>query len=496
MKRIVIIGGGITGLAVLHRLLERCRELGQSTEIVLLEASSRVGGVIQTDSREGFLLEAGPDCFISEKPEALSLVHRLGIDSHLISTNNEHRRSFIVRKGKLRAVPQGFQLLAPSRIWPFLTSDIFSFAGKARMAADLVIPKKRSNGNDDESLASFVRRRLGNEALARMAQPMIGGIYTADPERLSLRATFPRFLDLEASHRSIILGLFHAGRNSPPEEEAGTSGARYSLFLSFDQGMQLLVDSLAFRVGDLRVPLPGFEITSTVRLRKTVEELKLEPKARASQWRVHTSRGDDYSADAVCLALPAYVSAQLLAKLAPSLAGELRAIPYASTATVNLGYRREDIRHRLNGFGFVVPFVEKRSLIACTFSSVKFAGRAPGGCVLLRAFVGGALQPEIFDLGVSRIIARVRADLRDLLGIENKPLFAEVSKWARSMPQYELGHLGRVKKIGDELQKLPGLKIAGNIFAGAGIPDCIRSGEAVADELLESFAIDSQTKLN
>src|SRR5215813_5903911 len=253
MKRIAIIGGGITGLASAYRLAERGRELGEAVEILLLEADSRLGGVIQTQFRDGFLLEGGPDCFISEKPETVSLARRLGIDSKLISTNEKHRRSFIVRNGKLRAVPQGFQLLAPSKVWPFITTNIFSFAGKARIAADLLIPRKR-NGNDDESLASFVRRRLGKEALSRMAQPMVGGIYTADPERLSLRATFPRFLEMEAKHRSIILGLLQNAHTASRDENSSTSGARYSLFLSFDRGMQLLVETLARHVDDTRVP--------------------------------------------------------------------------------------------------------------------------------------------------------------------------------------------------------------------------------------------------
>jgi len=462
--------------------------LGRSTAILLLEASSRLGGVIQTDAREGFLLEAGPDCFISEKPEAVNLAERLDIDSHLIPTNQNDRRSFIVRKGKLRAVPEGFQLLAPSRFWPFITSDIFSLAGKARIAADLFLPRKHLNRSEDESLANFVRRRLGNEALLRMAQPMIGGIYTADPETLSLRATFPRFLDMEANHRSILLALYRSSRATRTAANSGTSGARYSLFLSFDRGMQFLTDSLVTRISDLRLPYKGFEITSTLRLKKTVDELSLEGTAGAPLWRIRTSKGEDFSADAICLALPGYSSAKLLETVAPGIAAELGTIRYASTATVNLAYRREDVPHKLDGFGFVVPFIEKRSLIACTFSSVKFGGRAPQGCVLLRAFVGGALQPEMFELGASRIIARVRADLRDLLGVENKPMFAEVTKWTRSMPQYEVGHLTRVERIQSELAKVKGLKIAGNMFGGAGIPDCIRSGETAADELIDYVA--------
>jgi oxygen-dependent protoporphyrinogen oxidase len=245
INRIVVVGGGISGLAAAHRLIE----LNQAQQITLIEASDRLGGTIQTKNRDGFLLERGPDSFISEKPQALALAKRLGLEPRLIQTNEEFRRSFIVRNGRLRPVPEGFQLLAPSRIAPFLRTDIFSVAGKARMAADLFLPRKSTNGTDDESLASFVRRRLGKEALERMAQPMVGGIYTADPETLSLRATLPRFLDMESRHRSLILAMLRQGK----AQKSGTSGARYSLFLSFDRGMQVIVDALAQLKADIRL---------------------------------------------------------------------------------------------------------------------------------------------------------------------------------------------------------------------------------------------------
>lgn len=457
-KRVVIVGGGISGLAAAHRLLE----LGQeSTQIILLEAGSRLGGTIYTDRREGFLLERGPDSFISEKPEAVALAKRLGIESRLIQTNEEQRRSFIVRNGRLRPVPEGFQLLAPSRMWPFITTDIFSVTGKLRMAADLLLPRK--NGKEDESLASFVRRRLGREALERMAQPMIGGIYTADPETLSLRATLPRFLDMERDHRSLIMAMMRQG------QKKGTSGARYSLFLSFDDGMEVLVNALA-------------DVVRNVRLRTRIEALSHDSET----WRLKADSGEIFEADAVCLAVPAYVAARLLRDVNEPLAAKLHEIKYASTATINLAYPRKSVSHPLDGFGFVVPFIEKRSLIACTFSSVKFPGRAPDDHVLLRAFAGGALQPEMFAL--DDIETRIEADLRELLGINGDPLFAETAKWERSMPQYEVGHLDRVTAIENELDRLTGLTLAGNSYRGAGIPDCIRSGEIAADRILKSLS--------
>jgi oxygen-dependent protoporphyrinogen oxidase len=498
VTRVVVIGGGISGLAAAHRLTE----LNPSIQVTLIEASGRLGGTLLTDEREGFLLERGPDSFISEKPEAVALAKRLGIESRLIETNQLHRRSFIVRNGRLRPVPEGFQLLAPSRIWPFITSDIFSLSGKARMAAELLLPRKNANGNADESLASFVRRRLGREALERMAQPMVGGIYTADPETLSLRATLPRFLDMERDHGSVVLAMLRKARLQKKEDRSagseddaggtpgkgtrgttgaadkgardtgGTSGARYGLFLSFDRGMEVLVRALEKSVAQV-------EINRNMRVQSILRT--------AASWTIQTSTGQTLEADALCLAVPAYVAAQLLSPLNQTLAAQLNAIKYASTATINFAYHRDAINHPLDGFGFVVPFVEKRALLACTFSNVKFPGRAPADHVLLRAFVGGALQPEMFALETSEMLSRVERDLSELLGIKSKPLFTEVSKWQNSMPQYEVGHLDRVQAIETELAQLPNLALAGNAYRGAGIPDCIRSGETAAEQLLRSL---------
>lgn len=477
MKRVVIIGGGITGLAAAFRLLERAAASNKAVELTLLEASDRLGGIVQTREREGFLLENGPDSFISEKPAALELAKRIGLEAHLIETNDTFRRSFIVQQGRLLPVPEGFHLLAPSRWWPFLKSDIFSWSGKARIACDMVLPRRDANGgNADESLAEFVRRRLGTEALERMAQPMVGGIYTADPEQLSLRATMPRFLEMERKHGSLIRALRKQG--AAETRNSNTSGARYSLFLSFDRGMQVLTDKL-----EQEIAKGNSAGSAAIRINTTVESITTNTAASSTsrEWLVKTKGAEAFAADAVCLALPAYVSSRLLSALDSELAAELAAIPYASSATINLAYRRADIPHPLDGFGFVVPFIERRSLIACTFSSVKFGGRAPEGQALLRAFVGGALQPEIFDLSEAELLARVCADLRELLGIEAAPLFAEVSKWARSMPQYHVGHLERAKRIATRVAALPGLFLAGNAYNGLGIPDCIRSGEAAAD---------------
>jgi oxygen-dependent protoporphyrinogen oxidase len=305
---------------------------------------------------------------------------------------------------------------------------------------------------------------------------MVGGIYTADPEQLSLRATMPRFLEMERAHRSLILAMWRKGRRQRREgahiDGRGASGARYGLFLSFDRGMQVLTDALAAR-------LP----TNTTRLLTRAESASFDNNA--GRWVVRTGGGETLDGDALVIALPAYAAARLLRPVDGDLANELDAIPYASTATVNLAYGRADIPHPLDGFGFVVPFAERLTTLACTFSSVKFEGRAPDGHALLRAFVGGALQPETFGLDEARMVEAVRSDLRGLLGIEAPPLFAHVEKWPRSMAQYHVGHVERVGRIRARLRALPSLELCGNAYTGAGVPDCVREGERAAEAIAD-----------
>jgi len=473
MKRVLVIGGGITGLAAAHRIHELNQNSNYSVNVTLLEATSRFGGIVHTEHRNGFILEHGPDSFISEKPAAIELAKRLGLESRLIQTNNYFRRSFIVHDGRLMPVPAGFHLIAPSRFSPFLSSRIFSWRGKARMAMECFVARKSTDEREDESVASFVRRRFGREALERVAQPMIGGIYTADPELLSLRATFPRFLKWEQKHSSVIRAL----RRRETQSDIGASkahaseemsGARYSLFLSFDDGMQVLTDELSRRI-------PG----NASQLNSPVKRLKFDEAKRT--WHIETGKGT-FKTDAVCLTTPAYVAASLLRDTHSRLARELDEIAYESSATINLAYKRSQVRHSLDGFGFVVPFIERRSLIACTFSSVKFPNRAPADHVLLRAFVGGALQREVMQLEDGEILSRVINDLDQLLGINGSPVFTTFARWNRSMPQYHVGHLERIERIRRYAATLPGLVLTGGAYSGVGIPDCISSGETAAEE--------------
>ena len=470
VKRIVVVGGGITGLAAAYRLEERRRSEQLPCEALLLEAGPRLGGVIKTTRRDGFILESGPDAFITNKPWAVDLIGRLGLAERLIGTSEAHRRTFVVRGGKLHPLPEGFLLLAPTRIGPFLRSGLLSWRGKARTALDLFLPRRRPGA--DESLASFVRRRFGQEALSQLAQPMVGGIYTADPERLSLRATMQQFLDMEERDRSIILAL-RRQQSTIPKNQRSESGARYSLFATLEDGLETLVEALAKQLPE-----------GAVRLRSQV--VGIAPAA--SSWTLRLGDGTALKAGGIILGIPAFQAALLTHNLDPELARELEGIPYASSLTVNLAYRREEIPHPLDGFGFVVPANEGRAIIACSFSSVKFAKRAPWNHALLRAFAGGALQPQPFDWDDQALIAAVRRDLNDLLGIRTAPLWSQVARHPRSMPQYHVGHVARVAALEQRLARWPTLKLAGNAYRGIGIPDSIHSGEQAADALLAEMA--------
>jgi oxygen-dependent protoporphyrinogen oxidase len=468
--RVIIVGGGIAGLAAAHRLVELDREKSLGLEIKLLEAAPRLGGTIATERIGDFLVEAGPDSFITEKPWALQLCERLGITSRLISTQPAYQKVYVVHRGALQPLPDGFFLLAPTRLWPFLRTPLFSWSGKLRMACELFVPRGSVDG--DESLASFVRRRFGAEALERVAQPLVGGIYAANPERLSLAATLPRFLDLERRKRSIIWAMCsEQGRRSRGRQSG--SGARWGLFVTFLGGMQELVDALASRLPERSIHLSA-AVTS------------LQRSATGGGWTLCTSVGEQIDADGIILAAPAYRSAEIVASVAAEGAKELRQIPYASTATVNLAYRKENVSRGLDSFGFVVPAIESRKIMACTFSSVKYTGRAPEGYVLMRAFVGGALQPALIDDDDQTMERNVRAELADLLGVTAAPLFSRLHRHPRSMPQYEVGHQERVQRIEDRLSEIA---LAGSAYHGVGIADCVHSGEQAAERLLRLLSL-------
>ncbi|HEU5465134.1 MAG TPA: protoporphyrinogen oxidase [Candidatus Binatia bacterium] len=471
-RRVVVVGGGIAGLAAAHRLHELSRARSCALEVVLLEASARLGGAIGTERAGEFVIEAGPDSFITEKPWALRLCERLGLTERLVSTESAYQKIYVVYQGKLISLPAGFFLLAPTRIGSFLQSPLFSWRGKLRTVAELLIPRGRSDG--DESLGAFVRRRFGREMLERVAQPLVAGIYAADPERLSLSATMPRFQEMEGRRRSIILAMRSEQRRRARGREAG-SGARWSLFVSLRGGMQELVDTLSRRLD-----------AASTRLQARATVLSRGPAKTG--WRIVADNQQEFDADAVVLATPAFRAGVMLEGLEPGAAGELKQIGYVSTATVSLAFRRADFPKPPDSFGFIVPAAENRKIMACTFSSLKYPGRAPQEFILLRAFVGDALQPELLDLDDATIEQNIRAELGNLLGVHAAPVLSRIYRHPKSMPQYHVGHQARIARIERALQRFPTLALAGSAYHGVGIADCVGSGEEAAEKIIGALS--------
>ena len=471
-RRVVVVGGGIAGLAAAHRLTELRDDNALDLEVILLEGSHRLGGAIATEQIGDFIVEAGPDSFITEKPWALRLCERLGLASRLVATQSAYQKIYVVHQGKLQALPEGFFLLAPTRFWPFLRSPLFSLSGKLRMAAEILLPRGAPDG--DESLGSFVRRRFGVEALERIAQPLIGGIYASDPDQLSLAATMPRFKEMERRRRSVTLAMVSEQRRRTRSAESG-SGARWSLFVTLAGGMGELVDTLAGR-------LPA----ASIRLKTPV--IRLTRHRKKGLWVITTTGEGRLQANGVVLATPAFRAGDILEPVSPGAADELKKISYASTATVSLAYREEDFPRPLDSFGFVVPAIEQRKIMACTFSSLKYPGRAPAGHILLRAFVGSGLQPELFQDDDATMEKNVRSELSRLLGVKAPPLFSRIWRYPNSMPQYHVGHQERIRKIEAAIGTFPGLALSGSAYHGVGISDCVRTGEEAAEILISQLS--------
>lgn len=466
-RKIVVVGGGITGLACAWRVLEIARERKCPVQLLLVDEGRRLGGVISTLRRDGLRLESGPDAIFTEKPWGVDFLRRVGLESELIGTNPKYRKSFIAFAGRLSPVPEGFYMIAPSQIFPLLTTPILSLKGKLRAFCDLLI-SRRDNGGD-ESLDSFVSRRLGREILERMAQPMVGGIYASDPRDLSLEATFPAFLEMERDHGSVIRGLWARSRKSSHIRNA--HGPRYSLFVAIDGGMERLIEKASEGIP-----------RDSIKLGVSVKEVRLTGKP-APKFRV-VGNGLDTEADAVCLTTPAWASASVLREMDGDLSADLDRIPYHSSATVNLVYKREDIPHPLDGFGFVVPEVEKKSVSGCTFSSVKFPGRCPEDKAILRCFMGFQPDRDQIEAPDKDLAGMAENVVKEYLGVSEEPILRHVTRYPRSMPQYRVGHRDLVKKIESRLEKFSGLAMAGNAFYGVGIPDCIHSGESAAEKIM------------
>ena len=449
---VVVVGGGIAGLSAAYELQRR------GVPVRLLEAAQRLGGVILTERFDGWVVDAGPDALLVQKPAAVALCRELGIADRLVPTL-EPRAAYVLRDGRLHQIPEGSFLGFPINATALAKSSLFTWGGKLRMACEVVIP--RGPGDVDESIAAFVRRRFGAEAADYLAEPLLAGIHAGDAERLSVRALFPRLVHAEEQAGSVIRSL-RALRMQPSPRGA---------FVSLPGGVAELVDAVADTLN------PG-----TVALAARATHLR-----RTAAFVIDTEAGA-FHARAVILAVPAYTAGKLLRGLDTTLAVLCDTVPYASTATVAFGYQRDQIRHPMRGSGFVVPRLERSPLLAATWVSSKWPGRAPDGCALVRAFLGGGRDPQRLDMTDDELVRSARETLEDVLRIDGAPIFARLFRWPRQTPQYDVGHLDRVAAIERRLLSIPGVFVTGSGFRAAGIPDCIADARQVATAAAEYVA--------
>jgi protoporphyrinogen/coproporphyrinogen III oxidase len=423
----------------------------------VLERAGRPGGVIQSEQVDGFTYDAGPDALLIQKPAAITLCKELGLGERLFPTS-EPRAAFILRDRTLHPLPESSVLGIPRNVSALAATRLFSLAGKARMAAEVFV-RPRPEEAGDESIASFIGRRFGAEAVTYLAEPLLAGIHAGDVDRLSMQALFPRFLDAERKHGS-VLRAFRQIRQ--PKSSQGA-------FMSLPGGLEEIVHAL------MRV-LPAGSIS----LNAGVTSL-----SSRGDHQVDLESGERLHARAVVVCTPAFAASQLLRDLDEELSALCGRVPYASSATVTFGYRREDVEHPLRGSGFVVPRVAGMTIMAGTWISSKWRMRAPEGRVLLRAFIGGARDPRALDRTDDDLIASSRAELSGLLGIHGTPLYTRLHRWNRANAQHDVGHLQLVAAIDRRLAQHPGLYVTGSGFRGVGVPDCVADARATAASVAE-----------
>jgi oxygen-dependent protoporphyrinogen oxidase len=452
--KVVVVGAGIAGLAAARRL----EALLRSAEVTILEWTYRPGGKLLTEHADGFVVEGAADSFLSRKARGIGLCEELGLADELIGRRPENARSFVRVGRELHPLPEGLTGMIPTDLDALESTSLLSDEGRARLAAEADVAPEPEG--EDESIAAFVSRRLGREAYERIVEPLMTGIYGGDGEQLSLRSTFPQLRALELEHGSLLRGL----AATPPAGESA-----YPPFLSLRGGMQTLVDRLETSLE--RTAIHSFRPQSV----------------RAVPAGYAVDCGDVVEVDGVVLAAPAFAASRLVRDLDPELADLLEDIPYASSAIVTLAYRRDDVPHSLDGYGYVVPAAEGSDVLACTWSSSKWEGRAPDGYALLRVYVGRFGGEDASRIGEDRLVGLARDELR-LLGVKADPHRLWIHRWPRGMPQYVLGHPERLERIDEAVARHPGLALAGAAYRGVGIPDCIHSGEEAARSLAAALA--------
>lgn len=455
--RVAIVGSGVSACACAVRLKQK------GIEFTILEKENVPGGKLVTDRVGDLVVEGGPDSFLPEKHWTLDLIREVGLSDQLLPTNEEHKGTYIYSRGRLHRLPEGVMLMVPTMITPLMRSRLISWPGKIRMGMELFVPKKKSV--DDESLARFVSRRLGRECLERIAEPLVAGIHTSNPDNMSVRATFPRFLDMEQKSGSLIRGMVRAMKKNASPGKGSGSGMTY--FMSLKGGMQDLM-STCFRFVGADNIATGSAVRSITRT--------------AGGYAV-TIGSEQAVFDAVVLTAPSYSAADMVKAMDPYLAGRLSSIEWSSTATISLAFRKEDLPSNLPGFGFLVPRVEKRRISAATWSSVKWSFRAPPDRVLVRCFVGGGHDEELVFYEEADLVRIVREELESISGIRANPVASRIYRWEKSMPRYTVGHLDLVASIDEALSACPGLFLIGSSYRGIGIGDCVKSGFDAAERI-------------
>lgn len=449
-KKIAIVGGGISALACAVDLKEK------GFDFTVFEKENSAVGKLLTEKIGEFTVEGGPDSYLPEKVWSVQLIKKVGLAGDMLCSNDEHKGTFIYSGGRLHPLPEGVMLMVPTMIMPLVRSSLISWPGKIRMGMELFIPP----GKDlkDESLAEFVTRRLGRECLEKIAEPLVAGIHTSNPDNMSVLATFPRFVEMERKSGSLIKSMVAAMKKMPPPNP---SGPKMTYFMSMKGGMQELVRGCVSFIGEERVKT-GTAVVSVVK--------------QDSRYRLAFGDGSTADFDAVVLATPSYVTKEILGGMDEELCGRLSAIEWSSSATISLAFRKDDIKKSLPGFGFIVPRVEYRRINACTWSSVKWSHRAPDDTLLIRSFVGGGHHEELVSLGDTELVNIVLEELREMISLTAEPLFSKVYRWFKGMPKYTVGHLERIAAIDEKLKEHKGLFLIGCSYRGIGMGDCVKSG--------------------
>ncbi len=474
MPKVIIVGGGIAGLAAAVQLKAGAKVHDKSIEMLLLEKSGRIGGKIITERIGGHLIEGGPDSFLPEKVWTVNLARHLGLESEMLPSNDQFKGTFIYSQGALHSLPEGVMLMVPTMIAPMLSTRLITWPGKLRMGMEVFIPRRKTRG--EESLASFVTRRLGRECLEKIAEPLVAGIHTSNPDNMSVLATFPRFVQMEQKSGSLILGMLSALRSRPhatlsgPPQKPGQP--RMTYFMSFKNGMQTLSDACVSFIG-----------RDSIRTGAGVKAIE----HRGTGYTVVLENNEKLEADHVMLASASYESANMVKGLDPDLAAKMDAIQWSSSATVSLSFRKEDVKVPLRGFGFIVPRIEGRRINAATYSSIKWSYRAPDDTVMVRVFVGGGHHEELVqDLDDAGMVKMVLEELDSILGLRADARYSRIYRWHRGMPKYTVGHLDRIAMLDRVLEGHPGLHLIGCSYKGIGIGDCVHEAQVAAEKILRS----------